>query len=232
MTGAAVATNIGRGTAVALPVLSRSRAATAACDSRAAHLTARPVDDGTVLRLSGSGTLQILIGTASYVGLVRILSMFGSAALAGYTIGIRADHLRAAAVVRHQQRRRDDGRAEPRRRPSRSRRARRCGPRRCTACSFSARVGLVFLAAAPADRRVCSPAIRRSQPYAVSCLRIVSLGFVFYAYGMVLTQSFNGAGDTWTPTMINLFMFWLWEIPLAWWLATQGGLGARASSSR
>ncbi len=65
------------------------------------------------------------------------------------------------------------------------------------------------------------------QQLAVSCLRIVSLGFVFYAYGMVLTQSFNGAGDTWTPTLINLFVFWLWEIPLAWALSHRLGFGAR-----
>ena len=61
----------------------------------------------------------------------------------------------------------------------------------------------------------------------MSCLRTVSLGFLFYAYGMVLTQAFNGAGDTWTPTIINLFVFWLWEIPLAWWLSSHTGLGAR-----
>ena len=61
-------------------------------------------------------------------------------------------------------------------------------------------------------------------PFAVDCLRTVSLGFLFYAVGMVLTQSFNGAGDTWTPTLINLGVFWLWEIPLAWWLAVHARL--------
>ena len=58
-----------------------------------------------------------------------------------------------------------------------------------------------------------------------SCLRIVSLGFLFYAYGMVLTQAFNGAGDTWTPTLINLVLLLVWEIPLAYVLAAPAGFG-------
>ena len=58
-------------------------------------------------------------------------------------------------------------------------------------------------------------------------LRVIALGFPFYAYGMVLSQSFNGAGDTWTPTWINIGVFWLFEIPFAWVLARNTGLGPR-----
>jgi Na+-driven multidrug efflux pump len=61
--------------------------------------------------------------------------------------------------------------------------------------------------------------------YATACLWTVALGFPFYAYGMVLTQSFNGAGDTWTPTVLNLVIFWLFEIPLAYTLARTLGWG-------
>ena len=61
--------------------------------------------------------------------------------------------------------------------------------------------------------------------YATDCLRVVASGFLFYAYGMVITQSFNGAGDTLTPTLLNLVVFWLWEIPLAYVLSVPMGWG-------
>jgi len=61
----------------------------------------------------------------------------------------------------------------------------------------------------------------------IECMRLVSLGYPFYAWGMVMEQSFNGAGDTATPTWINLFCYWVFQIPLAWTLATRFGLESR-----
>ena len=223
VTGAAVATNLGRGTAVLYQLVllfgGRGRVRLSA-----RHLRLNVPIMQSVVRLSGSGTIQILIATASYIGLVRILSVFGSDALAGYTIGIRvimfallpAFGLSNAAATMV-------GQNLGARQPDRAEGAVWTAARYNMV--FLGSVGLVFLVGAPliAALFTSDPAV---QPYAISCLRIVSLGFLFYACGMVLTQAFNGAGDTWTPTIINLFVFWLWEIPLAWWLSSHGGFGA------
>jgi putative MATE family efflux protein len=223
VTGAAVGTTFGRGTAVLYQFVLLTRG------TRRVHVLRRHllVDVSTmrsVLRLSASGTVQILIGTASYVGLVRILSMSGSAALAGYTIGIRVILFAllpafgisnaAATMV---------GQNLGARRPDRAEQA----VWTATAYNmvFLGFVGILFLTFAPQIARLFTDD-SEVRPFAVGCLRTVSLGFVFYAAGMVLTSAFNGAGDTWTPMLINLFVFWLWEIPLAWWLSTHAGLGA------
>ena len=85
-------------------------------------------------------------------------------------------------------------------------------------------VGIVFVTMAGpiVSLFTADPAV---VPIAVRGLRTVSYGFLFYAYGMVTVAAFNGAGDTFTPTIINLCCFWLWEIPLAWFLAKRAGLG-------
>jgi putative MATE family efflux protein len=224
VTGASVATNIGRGTAVAfqLSVLFRGHGR---IRLNMRHLRLDLTLMKAVLRLSGSGTIQILIGTASYVGLVRILSVFGSSALAGYTIGIRiiifallpAFGISNAAATMVGQ---NLGAGRPDRAEQAVWTAMRYN------MLFLGSVGLIFLFAAGPIVALFTDDLH-VQPFAIGCLRIVSLGFVFYAAGMVLTQSFNGAGDTWTPTVINLFVFWLWEIPLAWWLSVHAQLGPR-----
>jgi putative MATE family efflux protein len=223
VTGAAIATNLGRGTAVICQsiVLLRGDARVRVA---ARHLRLDLSLMRSVLRLSGSGTIQILIGTTSYIGLVRILSIFGSPALAGYTIGMRVIMFAllpafgvsnaAATMV---------GQNLGAGRPDRAERA--VWKAAQYNMVFLGAVGIVFLVGARliAGFFTSDPVVHS---FAVSCLRIVSLGFLFYACGMVLTQAFNGAGDTWTPTLINLGVFWLWEIPLAWWLASRTRLGA------
>jgi putative MATE family efflux protein len=222
--GAATATNIGRGSAVLyqLYTLTRGRGRVRV---GLRHLRFDLRTMTSVVRLSGLGTVQILIGTASYIGLVRILSGFGSAALAGYTIGIRliifailpAYGISNAAATMVGQ---NLGAGRP------DRAERSVWTAALYNMAFLGAVGLLFLGFAPfiTSLFTTDPLV---QPYAIGCLRVVSLGFLFYAYGMVLTAAFNGAGDTWTPTWINLFVFWLFEIPLAWLLATRGGFGAR-----
>ena len=222
VTGAAIGTNIGRGTAVVMQLwMFFSGRARVRLGRR--HVRLVPSVMWNVCRLSGSGFIQILIDTSSYIGLVRVISTFGSDALAGYTIGIRtvifailpAWGLSNAAATMV-------GQALGAKRPDRAEEA------VWTAGKYNAVVlGVVsvfFVAFAPWIVSIFTndPGV---EPYATSCLRIVSTGFVFFAYGLVFTQSFNGAGDTWTPTWINLGCFWLWQIPLAWLLAIHFGMG-------
>src|SRR5438105_547271 len=102
------------------------------------------------------------------------------------------------------------------------------GPARLYNLLCLSAIGLEFVVAA---RPIVSASTSAPQvlAYGTQCLRIIAAGFAFYAYGMVLSQSFNGAGDTVTPTLLNLIVFWLWEIPLAWALAVALGMGPRGA---
>jgi Na+-driven multidrug efflux pump len=190
---------------------------------RAAHFRPDARVMATIMRLSGVGMFQSFIATASWIWLIRILTGFGSAAVAGNTIGIRIIMFallpsfgvsNAAATLVGQ----NLGAGRPDRAEAAVWRAGFYN----TVCLGV--VGLIFLLFAPQLISVFSsdPAVI---PYGVRCLRIVAAGFLFYGYGMVLTQSFNGAGDTRTPTLIHLVCLWLLEIPLAWVLAYPIGLG-------
>ncbi len=214
--GAAVATNIGRGTG-ALYALSRLIRPGARVRVRRHHFRFDPPLMWQMVRLSGSGTFQILVGSASWVALVRVISTFGSTALAGYTISMRVlvfallpswGLSNAAATM--------VGQGLGARKPERAERAVWIAGK--YNLWFLGGVGVIFVALAGPIVSIFSsdPAVA---PIATTGLRIVALGFPFYAYGMVLTSAFNGAGDTWTPTWINLLVFWLWEIPLAYVLA-------------
>jgi putative MATE family efflux protein len=222
VTGAAIATTTGRSIGAIYALTRLFRQASRIPVGRR-HLR---VDVGVmrqILSLSGSATLQNLIGMASWIGLVRILAGYGSEALAGYTIAVRLIIFAllpswglsnaAATMV---------GQSLGARKPERAERA------VWQAGAYNARflvaVGILFFVAAPLILRAFTsdPVV---SDYAVHCLRIVALGYPLYAYGMVLTQSFNGAGDTWTPTWLNLLCFWIFEIPLAWGLSGPAGFG-------
>lgn len=222
--GAAVATTIGRGTAVCLQLYTLFRLG-GRLRVRAEHLALQVALMVRLVRLSATGTFQTFIGMASWIGLVRITAEFGAEALAGYAIAIRvvlfailpAWGLSNAAATMV-------GQGLGAKNPDRAERA----------VWVAAKMDLVFLGAVGLFFVVFAPQIvglfggtGEASVYAIDCLRIVAAGFPFYAYGMVVTAAFNGAGAVWTPTIINLFCFWLFEIPFAWFLAFTLDMGPR-----
>ena len=222
--GAAIATTIGRGTG-ALFALTRLFRSGGRFSIKRRHLRIEPAIITRLIRLSATGTFQVFIGMASWIGLVRIISSFGSNAVAGYTFGIRVilfallpswGMANAAATM--------VGQALGAKNPERAERA--VWKAGFYNMIFLGVIGLLFIFFAPQIIWFYTDDPNVAQ-YGVDCLRIVAYGFLFYAYGMVLGQSFNGAGDAWTPTIINLFVFWLWEIPLAYVLSVKAGMGPR-----
>jgi putative MATE family efflux protein len=222
VTGAAVATTTGRsiGVLVQLYYLSRS-------DGRIAiarrHLRLNPAVMLNMVRLSGSAVFQMFIGTTSYIGVMRIIASFGSVPVAACTIVVRIIMFvlmpswglsNAAATLVGQ----NLGAGQPERAETSAWRA----------CWFNVAVlgalGILFVVFADVvvGWFTQDPEVK---PIATLGLRIVSGGFPFYAAGYVLTQSFNGAGDTWTPTLINLGCFWFFEIPLSYVLGLTLGYG-------
>ena len=218
--GAAVATTIGRslGVLYQIWILCGGRGRITV---RARHLRIDWPVLARLVRVSGPAMFQYFIATASWISLARINAMFGSAAVAGYTIAIRiilfailpswGISSAAATLV---------GQNLGAKRPERSERSVWLAGAYNTA--FLTAVGITLFSLAPIlvgwfteDREVAS--------IAVTCLRYVTIGYPFYSWGMVMEQAFNGAGDTATPTWINLFCYWLLQIPVAWWLAQSIG---------
>jgi putative MATE family efflux protein len=223
VTGAAIATTIGRGTGAAFAIYRLFQPGRHIQVTRA-HLRLEPEIMLRLLRLSGTGTFQVFVGTASWLGIVRILSQFGATAIAGYTIAIRVILFAlfpswglgnaAATMV---------GQALGAKKPERAESA--VWLAAFYNLCFLGTVGILFVAFADQIVRLFTqdPDVAA---LATLGLRIVALGFPFYAYGMVVNQSFNGAGDTWTPTWLNLLVFWAFEIPAAYVMSVRLGMGA------
>jgi putative MATE family efflux protein len=178
-------------------------------------------------RLSATGMLQFLIAHASWIGLIRIIAVSGSSALAGYTVAIRIVIFSilpswglsnaAATLV---------GQNLGARRPERAEASVwRTG---FYNMAFLLAIGLVFIAVPELLLRLFTQDVEVIR-FGAACLRVISLGYPFYAFGMVLVQAFNGAGDTTTPTLINLACYWCLQIPLAWLLSVQFGWGAHGA---
>jgi len=221
--GAAVATNVGRGVGV-LYQLWHLAGHQSRVRVRRRHLRLDRDEVAHIMRPAWSGMAQLLIGTTSWVGLYKILAVFGSSALAGYTIAIRVVMFalmpawglaNAAATLVGQ----NLGAREPERAAQAVKIAVRYN------VFFLGLVGAIFVIGARPIAGIFS-----TEPevlaHAVPSLWIISLAFPLYAAGMCFEAAFNGAGDTWTPTRLNFFCFWLGQIPLAWLLARLESFGA------
>jgi putative MATE family efflux protein len=219
--GAAIATTVGRGMAVAYQVWTLTGNGSRV-KLQLRHFLPSAAILVRLLKLSAGGIGQMLIATASWIVMVRLIALFGSEILAGYTIALRIMLFsllpswglsNAAATLVGQ----NLGAGQP--------------ERAVSSVWLTAMINLAFLGIAGTvfmsfpsffiGLFISDPGVVEA---GAQCLRIISIGFVFYAFGMVMIQAFNGAGDTRTPTWLNLFFFWLVEIPLAWVLAINAGL--------
>ena len=221
--GAAMATIIGRGIGVCYQLYHLLRGSGVVRFVRNYFKPDGPIIRG-LIKIAWTGTTQFLIGSASWIVMTRIIASFhDTAATAGYQVSIRIllffllpawGMSNAAATLVGQ----NLGAGQP----ERAERSVRTAALYNTA--FMLFVTLIFLVAATPIVRFINPD-PAVESVAISVLHIVSIGYVFFGVGMVLTNSFNGAGDTRTPTIINLFCCWAFQIPLAWTLAIWLKLG-------
>ncbi len=224
VTGAAVATVIGRGIGVAYAAWALFfRDNGGRIEIRRAHWKFDPKLLWSLIRLSSVAVLQFLISTASWSGLVVIIAGFGSMAVAGYQIGLRVivfiillavGIANAAATLVGQ----NLGAGKP------ERAERTVWIAGSINAALLGIIGFGFVLFAEAVISIFStePDVLR---YGTDCLRIIGYGYAFYGLGMVMESSFNGAGDTVTPTYLNFFIFWMFEIPLAYVLAYHFEMG-------
>jgi putative MATE family efflux protein len=225
--GAAVATSIGRGVAVIYQfylLFKGNHRIQLHWESLKIRLSIM----AQLIKISGGGILQNLVATSSWIFLVRIIAVSGASALAGYTIAIRiiiflllpAWGLSNAAATLV-------GQNLGAKKPDRAEKA--VWATGIVNMFFMGSLGmLLFLFPSYwIGLFIEDPAVVEN---GILALRIISSGFLFYALGMVMMQGFNGSGDTTTPTLINLFSFWLFEIPLAWFMAIALNMGLTGAS--
>lgn len=222
VTGAAVATTTGRGIGVLYQMWNYSNRRSLIRIHRE-NFRIKPTVMWEMFKISLGGVSQFLISSASWIFVVRILATFGTAAVAGYLIAIRVIIFTilpawgvsnaAAALV---------GQNLGARQPERAEKS--VWLAAFYNMLFLGSISLLYFTFADSIIGIFSkdPEVLR---HGVRGLRIICMGYVFYAYGMVIGQAFNGAGDTRTPTIINLVCFWLIQLPMAYFLAKQSSLG-------
>jgi len=216
ITGAAIATSVGRGLGVIYQfyLLYRGKHR---IGLKLSYLVPDLKAILNLLKLSAGATGQYLIATSSWIILVRVISLFGSQVVAGYTIAIRIMFFTllpswgvsnaTATLV---------GQNLGAEKPDRAERA-----VWITGLVNIALLGIIGLVLAMTPSYFIKLFIDDAEviAYGSSCLRILSYGYIAYGLGMVMVNSLNGAGDTVTPTWINFFCYWILEIPLAYYLA-------------
>lgn len=214
--GAAVATTTGRSIAVLLQFyyLFKGRSLIRLA---AKQFTVQVNLLGTILKTSAGGMFQFIIGSCSWIFLTRIIAESGEAAVSGYGTALRICIFTilpawglanaAATLVGQNLGANQPGRAE-----------RSVWRTAFITFCFFAVVAVVFFVFGENLMRFFTHD-KAAVTAGTECLHILAVGYVFFAYGMIISQSFNGAGDTRTPTYINLFVFWVLQIPLAWLLA-------------
>ncbi len=220
--GAAVATSIGRGTGVLYQLWILYKGS-AIIQLRLKHFRLNIPIIKQILNLSAGGAGQHIIGTASWIFLMRFVAVFGSAEVAGYTTAIRVVFftilpswgmaMAAATLVGQNLGAKQPERAETS--------VWRTAYMNMTFLFF---VSIVFFLFAQPIIGLFTNEAEVIRAGSMS-LKILCIGYVFYAYGMVISQAINGAGDTKTPTILNLIAFWVVEIPLAAFMAFSLGWG-------
>ena len=214
--GAAIATTIGRGTAVVFQLLVLFYG-WSKIKIRFKDLVLRVAVMLNLIKVSLGGIGQFLIGTSSWVFLMRIMSEFGSEVLAGYTIAIRVMMFtlmpawgmsNAGATLVGQ----NLGAQKPQRAEDSVWKTGKYS------AIFMGIVSVIYLVFATQIVSLFTTEAKVVENGAL-CLRIIAAGYIFYGYGMVVINAFNGSGDTKTPTYINFICFWLFQLPIAYLMA-------------